>query len=1237
MTKKIFNFILLILLVLPVVILTGCFFSGNNNEKVINGKVNLASSKVRIEILGSYYYTGEPLEVHSSNLRIYIDDSGSYLNPAQLNLSYVNNIEVGTADLIITAKEESRYVYGTVTTHFEIEPNYKQGDATSFEEAKTMLAGNYYKYVRITEDIEIPQGETLVIPAEKSLRFVNSWAEYKNYGTITISEGALVSVGNGAENWFFNFGTINVNGTLTLVGRCYVFDSGRINGEIDATSSAKIYTNSQVSVSDTTPASIVTVRKALTDASVSVELDVDQNNSCKFVENVGGKPSFIVDGNSVSYTNENQESAYLRPSYTGADSLGSATATLVASYDNKQYFGEITKNYNIIKGQVACDSEQELYDFQASGFYDEYVLKYGISIKNDFTLQQDEILWVDQNAFYSTFNNYGTIKPVNNCTISIEGHGTFNNYGSVIPTDTATISFGFSGVLNNGSAQQTALLDLANMTIYDFPAAEYYGRFNNYSDVQISGSLKVGQDNNHIQCVLTNYGNIIATGTQTSYYTQNAIYGYGTVNNYGDIDGFKLNVYENGLFENFGGSSVVTTYTDLMNGSRIINNSGATFTFGKTSENTTKIERINIVNNGMIVNKSVMDIKNNYIFQNAGTFDNSVGHVWAFSQPTGNEIEENITIIKRLNQSEIVLLGIDDAMYDGSTSFIPTGFTVDGETLKKGDYSVIMQYVGDTNDSTYRKAGFVKYSISITNFHNDSTTHTYGGDASVTYKIEYGETIANNSNFIDKIQNRNWGKITLTEDVLYDQYNFIIKSHQTVDTNGHALSIKTEYSSWYDINYTFTNEGNIILRQVGTGVVSYDNCALKVYGTKVGEKIYNSTFVNKGTIENHSIIYVSEEGGIFQNNLGTITGDGVIYTWSGGVFNSIGSNTLYARKALAAENIELSQDVFDYNLGAQIQPTVNAIKDGSYIATLSDYKIEYQDNVDAGIAKVIVTPNDRFDQHFIKGERTFTINRIVGILNDSTIYNLDGNNYYKYNLAYNITLEDNVEFPDNVIFDYGDYRITTGNYRISIGGADTQIWVNVNSSNVDKFTSVRDFADKITFTSDVSINSLYLFYSGNYNGSDYLHMHVDSLTIDLNGHTINGFFNTHFTSSHDMYLNIIDSSPSHSGVIRNTEHPIVYTYVSDPYYNAHEYYSISIADASSQSAGVNIYVNLENVTVYGMAVYNMVNAAHAQITANNCNFYKPSKIVENYTYVRSIIHANNDNSTITLNGCYVEE
>ena len=121
---------------------------------------------------------------------------------------------------------------------------------------------------------------------------------------------------------------------------------------------------------------------------------------------------------------------------------------------------------------MACDSEQELYDFQASGFYDEYVLKHGISIKNEFTLQQGETLWVDQNAFYSTFNNYGTIKPVNNCTVSIEGHGTFNNYGSVIPTDTATISFGFSGVLNNGSVQQTALLDLANVAIINAKSNE---------------------------------------------------------------------------------------------------------------------------------------------------------------------------------------------------------------------------------------------------------------------------------------------------------------------------------------------------------------------------------------------------------------------------------------------------------------------------------------------------------------------------------------------------------------------------------------------------------------------------------------------------------------------------------------------------------------------------------------------------------------------------------------------
>ena len=114
-------------LILPFAfVLFGCSESDNSRN---NGKKSLASSEVRIEILGSYYYTGEPIEVDLSNIRVYLDDSNNYINPAQLNISCQNNVEVGIADLIISAKEDSRYVYGTVTVHFEIEPNYQQGNA----------------------------------------------------------------------------------------------------------------------------------------------------------------------------------------------------------------------------------------------------------------------------------------------------------------------------------------------------------------------------------------------------------------------------------------------------------------------------------------------------------------------------------------------------------------------------------------------------------------------------------------------------------------------------------------------------------------------------------------------------------------------------------------------------------------------------------------------------------------------------------------------------------------------------------------------------------------------------------------------------------------------------------------------------------------------------------------------------------------------------------------------------
>lgn len=1228
MKRRLFNFIFVILMFIPVLLFTGCFGDGNNGTK--NGKVNLASKNVRIEILGAYYYTGEPIEVPSSSVRVYINDSDNYLNPAQLTIECRNNIEVGTADLIITAKEDSRYVYGTVTTHFEIEPNYKQGVAENFEQAKEMFAGNYYKYVRVTDDFEIPAGETLTVPNGKTLRFTGSWSTYKNFGTLIISDDASASMGNDSENKFFNYGTVITNNKLTLVGRCYTFNSGEINGEINASSSAKIYTNTQVSLGAETPIDIVTIRKNLTDASVFVSIDVDGNNNCRYVDKIGGKPAFIVDGTRVEYNADQWGGAPLKPSYIGADDLGTATATLVASDDNKNYFGQITKDYNIIKGQVEFTTYQELVGFQNSGFYDEYISGNGVGITGDFTLNAGETLWTNSNYIKTTFTNYGTIKPLKSCTLSIEGDASFINLGNIIPDGSKTISIEVVGTFSNGSVQETdALLNIYILKLYDFQNnVDYRGRFNNYSTVQIGNRIYVGQDDNHILCTLNNRGIINNINDSVT------ITNYGTINNYGEIDGFNLTIDSNGIFKNFENATIFVINTNLRNGSQLINNLGATFTFGKNSENTTIVERINITNHGAIVNNSTMDVYDSYLdFVNDGTFDSSDGHVWGFDYLENKNITGNLTVIKRLSQSDIVLLGVDGAEYDGTTSFKPTGFTVDGETLDSGDYRVSMKYAGSTSTvNQFINAGIVEYEIRITNSHNKSTTHTYGGKVTERYTIQYGTTTADNSTFVSTIQNRNWGTILLSENVVYHGWGIELEEHQTIDTNGHTLSINTNYDTYLDYDYyAFTNNGKIIVRQVGNGELAEENCGLKIYGTQANQRIYRSTLKNYGTIQNEGIIYVSEIGGMMSYSLGSsITGDGKIFTWDHSPLVNLdtGNNSVYTRSALAAENIELAQSEFNYNYGTSIEPQVTAIKYGEQNLNIGDYTITYQDNINAGTAKVVVEPKSIFDEHFISGSRSFTINKILGYLNSTTINTpLDAVNYYRYNLTENITLTQDVTFPDGLIVDYGDFRINTNNHYVTVGGADTQIWVNINSSNVGNLSEVRSFADKITITSDISVNTLYLYYSGHYSGSGYRYQHADTLTIDINGHAVDAFFNTHFTSNNDMYLTIIDSSAGHTGIIQNNNYAVNYLY-------GNEYYALGITD--STRAGLNVFVELRDVTVYGMAVFEIQNANNVRIKATNCTFKKPTKFAttKNYKGIREMLDSKHQ---IILTDCDVEE
>ena len=1176
MKKRILNLILIILLFIPTFLFVGCFGMRTGNNQNQKAKVNLASDKVRIEILGSYYYTGEPLEVHSSNLRIYIDETNNYLNPAQLTLVYANNIEVGTADLIITAKEESRYVYGTVTTHFEIQPNYKQGVAENFQQAKEMLDGNYYRYVRINDDFEIPNGETLTIPNGKSLTFTGAWSRYKNYGTIIISENAVVNMGNTSENWFFNYGTITTNNKMTLVGRCYTFNSGEINGQISASSSAKIYTNSQISLSENTPTDIVTIRKNLADTIVAVSLDVDENNNYRYVKD-GEKPAFIVDGTRIEYDADKWGGAALKPSYSEADDLGTATATLVASDDNKQYFGQITKEFNIVKGRIEFANYQEFVEFQDSGLYDEYVSADGVGITDDFTLNSGETLLVSSNTIYKNFINNGTIKPKKGTTLSVSATGRLENYGSILPNEDHNISIDVNGKFLNGSDTKSATLQIDALDIKNNNTVA--GSFENYGDVLIDLVIWVGRSNSDDLIELINHGTISSSGK--------SLWCYGQIKNYGEINGFYLHNYKS--ITNYGGARFLTKNVNFYLNGSLVNKENATFIFGENLQNKTRIERINITNAGAIVNKSTMDILDSYTtFENTGSIDNTDGYIWTFRQPDGNSIDNtNLTIIKRLSESEILLNGVANLEYTyDNNAHVPSSFTVDGETLNSGDYSVTKAYragIGyENNDKNFTSTGVVKYTISIKNFHNNSTTYTYGGSVDVNYIINYGTTTTGNDDFASTIRNRNWGTIILSENVVYQGWDIELEKHQTIDTNGHTLSINTNYDTYPEYDYyAFTNNGKIIVRQVGTGELAEENCGLKVYGTKVNQKIYRSNFKHYGTIQNEGIIYVSDVGGMMAYSLSAaITGNGKIFTWDHSplVNLNMGGNLVYTRASLTADKISLSQTEFDYD-GSEKRPIVTVYKNNAPVE--SEFVVTYQDNINAGNAKAIVKP-DAFNPDYVcTVEKEFIINKIVGYINSTTIHasSLDNQNHYKYvvqNSSNQIRLYENLTIPDNLILDIGTCRFNENYYSVTL---DQNSELHVSVSTFEDLQKYVYIADKITLTADITDTTTLNYRCYNYNIPDssfFINEHLYSLEIDFNGHSFAGTTSIYFDTSRDITTNVsLISSGSMSQIG-----------------------SISVQSGNASSDGA-VYVNLDNLNAGDISISGI---SSNNVNATNCVF-----------------------------------
>lgn len=256
-----------------------------------------------------------------------------------LTLEFANNVEVGWGTVTVKAKSGSNKFSGTVSAVFEIKLNDSRVDAADFAALKQYLSGGLHGNIRLSADVEIPQGEKITVPANVLL----DMGEYTltNRGELTVCGELIVGSTTSAAS---TLDLINYGKLTTEKGSAVKFNSngGIINcGQFEHNGKfAKfpnnfrdnyVYSNSALNFSSSQEVKVC-VRKSINDSDVTLQNAAITYTGKEIVPSLGGNSSKDVD-----YTVTCEKNV----------DVGKYGATFTATPHSKYYYGQRTFEYEI--------------------------------------------------------------------------------------------------------------------------------------------------------------------------------------------------------------------------------------------------------------------------------------------------------------------------------------------------------------------------------------------------------------------------------------------------------------------------------------------------------------------------------------------------------------------------------------------------------------------------------------------------------------------------------------------------------------------------------------------------------------------------------------------------------------------------------------------------------------------------------------------------------------------------
>ncbi len=1173
MKRKLLFLLILFFLIMPLNIIFVACDAGGGTPEPVDPRIQLTRNRIQYSG-GTCYYTGQEQTLDLD--RLTIQCNGNKVANVFFTFEYRNNINVGTAVLIITCKDSNPTFKGTCEFSFNIAASTTT--VSTLQDLKDKINNTNYRGVTLNTSLTIERDDSLTI-SESPILIISDGAKLINNGTITINGSTFVR--SGCQ--IINNGTIINNANLEIA-RNGVFYAGTYNGSGTVSNEGTVYSDG-VRISNLTnnESGRDYVREDLANATITLENMTD--GKVEYIYNTS-KFTTTIYVNGVVF----EDGQYDFGNYTMPTS--NAVLTLQADYDNyksQKFCGTREFTYEIVKGIAQISSYSELISAQASGRYDRFNgatnSQITITAGNTFTLADDEQL------------NVGTIYV----------NGTLINNGAI----TLTTRLENRNVITNNGDIQTPLLDCALGTT-----------FTNGQDATLIMSNSFILKGN-----FTNNGTTTTAGLTYNSYNDNgsmSIVNAGTLAINGNFTAHKLNINNSGTITHSGTSYLYTEYSTFTNTGTFTNNGTI---YGYSDNILTGV-------NGVVYRKYLTTDHNEYsdntdkyayvaLDENEFFYsgDNNIPNIIVTSVTSGTE--SSFTLYPKINgnTTEIMYLYNNDS-FTGS---------------RRTDYSLAITYTNAdlpyAGDGLLASAGSlqVKFKSADNNIEFVTKPEDRVTRLVLEYTVERVQKTINSSSVLismltdgtGTLYQGNYYAMTLSQNItltMYSNTKLIIQPHCTLYLGSHILTYQNRSSganayienngkiegtgssilclSPYGSSDTKTlisnsgeivDVGKIMLEPVYTRLINYTDNGIKKVNNTQNTKIYNF----------NSVEYTSA----------------TLFWGFHDTTDTIGTNTgvdIYTRTSLnklrddGVLTLQYSSTPYDGNMKTPAVYLNGALIDITVFSTP-----QYTNNLNAShadLASVSLGVIDEYNTLYVGSTTlTFAIEQIeqtiIG-LNQSMI---NSGNYSKLILTQNITLSENVSLGNYpIVIDMGTYDFVnsgSNNYRVTCTST-SEIWVSVNSA--DRYGKYGAVADKITFVNNITDTSLQYIrmrydYASFGNANDpnkiFNYAHYNTLTIDYNGYNFAGQTNVSFQAedSEQVFTLILTSSGSRSAL--GTA-------------GANNY---SLIISNPMSAGV-YNITMSNLTVYGCSAPYNPSYSGITISANDTVFDASGNTDNNYGY-----------------------